>query len=301
MLTGVAQHRSEVLECLITPTGKVVSAGKQDHSLSWFSVDGLQPLVVPRIHREITTIAACPDSDDILIGDGRGWVWVQPADRDVDQQEIEHVFEGPVRSAFLVDRQTAIAADETGRILRVQIIADQVEVLRRSQGLEEIRKIIPAGKHGLFWSLYYKIIQADRHSILALHQKDGGEEIIFSSQERISDLAVSADGEAVCLVGRTLQVLRKRSDGWKVGVERGVPEAQIDQAAFVGRDDSLLAITLSAAPYWLEIWKVDRDLMTVAATPLGSPATCFSVADNRMVIGCKSGCLVSLCLNKKER
>lgn len=297
-LNSPARHQSEVLGCFITKSAKVISAGKQDKTLCWSSADGLR-LHKVRIHREITTIAPCLDTDEVLVGDRHGWIWIQPPGRDVTPQEIEHAFEGAVRSAFAVDRQTAIAADQTGRILRIQIVADQVDVLRRSQGWEEMQKLLPAGKYGLFWNLRYETIQGDRYSVVALQTDNGDEDVVFHSQEIVSDLAVSADRNVVCLAGKIVRVFRKGPNGWTVISQREASETYIEHVAFVGPNEHLLAVAL-ADPLWLEIWQVNSGLRTVAAAPLPSVATCLSTFGHRIVIGCKSGDLISLCLNKNE-
>jgi hypothetical protein len=82
--------------------------------------------------------------------------------------------------------------------------------------------------------------------------------------------------------------------------QRNAAEAwYIGQVAFVGKAP-LLAVTVeSSHSRWLEIWKPRDKLETVAAMELPGSPTCLSAVGNRIVAGCQSGDLISLCLFEK--
>jgi hypothetical protein len=62
--------------------------------------------------------------------------------------------------------------------------------------------------------------------------------------------------------------------------------------AFLG-DERLLAVVPQGAR-WLEIWQVAHGLPTVAAIDLPGEVSCFSARDDRLVVGLRSGDLMSL-------
>jgi WD40 repeat protein len=330
--TGLVRHRGEVLDCFITASGEVISAGKQDDQLCWSSVDGLH-LLAARIHSGITCVSPCGASSDALIGTASGWVWAQPAHRDVDASEIDHAFESAVQDAFLMEPNVAVVADRSGRVLRDQIVDAKVQRLCASGGVEELLKILPAHDAGLFLALRRELV-GDANWTLTLHNASGQGEEIFRSRARIWDVAISSDGQVICLATDDgVQVLRRGSRGWRLTgsltvMARHISFAEADEhnpgaATFrpTGKDQlsgtaheparngpvsrpaqasgKYLATAQVGDRPWLEIWDVQGDRTTgvvgvrKAAADLPGTVTCLATAANALAVGFASGQLAS--------
>jgi hypothetical protein len=297
------QHPAGVLDCFITATGEqVISAGKQDSRICWSTFEGLQ-LQATRslgsIPKAISMIAPYHDSDTVLVGDSRGWIWRQPRDRAVsDDKEVWHLFDGPVLSGFSPEPGVAIAADKTSRILRTQLDLEDVtgEVLYHSQSWDEQIALHPTGNNGQFWSLRRTGLGTPTY-VLSLFDKAGHEQIIYQSEDLINifhpqnpaNITVSADTQTVCIFGKIVYILRQSKQKW-IPIEQS--EMYIDFATFIDNSNHLLAI-ISRNSSWLEIRDIDDYWQDIAAVWLPNEATCLSTTRNRIVVGFQSGNLLS--------
>jgi len=284
----LARHSAAVTACFITASKKVVSASALDHTVRWFSAEGLGPLV-QQSHRGPTVIAAREDTDDAIIGDQGGMIWNQTPNAKVNPEDIFMAFAEPVISLFDSGEGCAIASGKSGRTLRVHLFTDKVDVLWRSTGFQTQQKILPTNTKDLFWSLRRDQLAEGTYTVLSLVHDIDKEDVIISTPEVISDAAVCHDGTTICIAGQSVRIMRRLGWRWTKVYHR---DLSVSHVAFLCEDD-LIAVVLSKSP-WLEVWSVAEGLPTVASIYLPSQVSCLSARRDGIVAGCLSGDLISL-------
>jgi WD40 repeat protein len=282
------RHPVTVSSVLLMPDGKVLSACRHDWTLRWFSADGLCPLgvrVLPSLPPVCLT--GLPDTDAVLVGSDQGYVTRVERQEVQLQPQILANLADPVVSLF-TSAGHAVAASHTGKIVRFPLDDPEIHVLRLATGFLIQKKVLPAGEHGLCWSVHRDVHSPNEVCLVSLVRDAGQEEVVFSTPGDVRDAAVTRDGSTLCLAGNQVNLLRRTRMGWKPVAARST---HVQCVTFLG-DDRFLAAARCDAP-WLEIWDAERDLATVAIVDLSSYASCLASREDRIVVGFRSGTLMS--------
>lgn len=281
----LSPHTRPVIECFATESGKIVSMSDLDRSVYWFHANHPdKPL--SRMHKDPTAIARCADTDDAIVGDRAGAIWIQSANGQTPKQATRF-FAEPVVSMFDVGDGIVLAAGRSGQILRVDLVSGAYERVWDSTGFERQIKILPAGNLGICWNVREKAGPTGTEVLVSLIHSRKQETMVFTGHPR--NVAVSIDGKTLCIVEKSVKILEKQSRNWQVVYER---DTLVNHAAFL-KEDNLLAVTLNETP-WLEIWALAKGLPTVAAVHLTEDASCLATLGARLIIGLRSGNLISL-------
>ena len=284
------EHCAEVTDCIISDTGTAVSASRQDGTIRWSAADGLVHQSTQSCRRPSALDRA--DADEVIVGTEVGHVFRQPPHGDLRPEDIFMAFAEPVQSLFYVGNDTVIAAGASCRTLRIDLRHDKVDVLWHGTGRQTQQKILPAGGKGVLWSLRRDQLAGGTYSVLSLILGADKENVVVTSDEFIQDFAVSPGTETICVADKSVKIFQQARAKWQVIHER---KARIRFATFMEGGD-LLAVILEDQP-WMEVWQVAHGLPTVAAVDLPTEVSCLSTRGNRIVAGCRSGELMSLCLN----
>lgn len=287
-------HRTLVSACVLTTDDQVVSASGAEGLVRWWTAEGLRPLG-SHIRKEPTALAVSSDPTRVLVGYRQGWIAHQPLAGEPASWEVHAGIQQPVVSLFEIAERWVMVAGRSGLIVRLRLGAPGLDVVRYSTGMEERQqKVVPAGHHGLFWSLRRESVREGIHTIVSLCREPGREEVVFQSAEPWDDMAVTPDGGTLCLCGQSVVVLGRIGPGWKPVLRRDDPARRV---AFLGNGD-LLAVPRYGVP-WLEIWQVAKGLPTLAALHLDSEVVSLDAANDRIVAGLLSGGLVSAQLHSQ--
>jgi hypothetical protein len=281
------RHAAAVTACCIAGDETAISISQQDQTVRWFSADGLEPLAEQAV-KSPTGVAPAQDGNDVFVGTASGNAFLQPRVGRPDPQEVFMAFAEPVVS-ILCTGPDALVASQSGRVLRIDFAADRVDVLRYARETVKQQKILLGGTAGLFWSLHRDDIAGGTHVVVSLVRTVGAERVILQRRERLSDAAVTHDGETLCLAGRSVEVLKRSGQSWESVYRREKPARAV---AFLG-NEGLVAVALEEEP-WLEVWRVADGLPTVAATHIAANLTCLTTRGDRIAAGCNSGELVSM-------
>ncbi len=291
----LARHSASVTRCFITTSKKIVSASKLDQTIRWYSAEGLKPLT-QRAFRGPTAIARHEDTDDVVIGTSEGLVWNQPQDSEVNSKDIFMAFSEPVVSLFSAGRGCVVAAGKSGRVLRVHLSTDKVDILWHSTGFQRQQAILPAGDAGLFYSVRRDEIAGGTDgmsTVVSLGRSENEEEVILKTHSLLQDVAATRNGATLCVADKSVQILRRGRHGWNEVYYRQMPAEYV---AFLG-DEDLIAVVLHDEP-WLEVWKITQGLPTVAAIWLPGKVSCLSAMGDWIVAGFTSGDLMSARLRR---
>jgi hypothetical protein len=288
-------HEGAVSSCCFTALRQVVSASEVDQAVRWFTAKGLKPLAQQvRDHWEPAVLGRNEESEGVIVGTRAGWVWSQPPSGEVPEKEIFIAFAEPVVSLFSAGDGCVLAAGQSGRVLRINLLTDEIDRLWHSTGTQKQRKILPAVRHGLYWSLYESDAVGGKKLVLSLVSGINEEQVVLTSDEQIYDVAVSRDGATVGTCGESVQLLRQVGGKWSVVYQRNTPAERV---AFLGSREDLIAVALREEA-WLEIWDTSPGLPTVAAIELGAKLSCISTLDDWIVAGFRSGNLMTACLRR---
>lgn len=281
------QHTAAVTGCILTESRAIVSISDQERTIRWHSQVGLKQQTVDAIRYRPTALALTYESDTVLVGTKRGQVWKQQPGVAVPLGKVDQIFSEPVVSMFGMPDGSAMVASRSGRVVRNYFASDRADVLIKAREGQRLRKIMPAGRYGLYWCSYVDLIEG--LSVLTLVATPGQETIMWQSTRGLSDVAVSSDGSLLCLAGRELEVWQPSEGTWVCKHHRPEP---VQQVAFL-ENGKLLAVVLRNEP-WLEIWRVADGLPKLAAHELPRPATLLSCRGDAVVVGFRSGELMSL-------
>ncbi|MEI7845034.1 MAG: DUF4062 domain-containing protein [Chloroflexota bacterium] len=304
-------HKSEVLGCAITSENTVVSVGRQDNKVKWFSLNGLT-LVNELTITDISVIRAYAVGEQILVGDHFGRLWIQPPGTEVAPFGEFQVFDSSIEDVFSENLNTAFVANAFGQVTFFDFSKDQKKIYRHRNNVGELLRILPAKNNGLFWSLNRSIEQPkdfdspgfmdavsptsgnDIYSDLEL-VKENGIEHIYHSRVTLPDFSVSQDGNLVCMPSASLKkgigirIIRKTDSGWSSCCER---IGDFSKAIFLGDKDQWLC-TLDDNRPWLMILDVTDNLKTIASAVLPEAVTCMDIRNRHIILGCSSGELIS--------
>ena len=282
-------HLGAVCDCTLTGKGQIVSIG-EDRAIRWHSTWKLTPMSVqPMYQFTPSAIATVAHKDMVLVGTKEGQVWWQKPNATMQLQDIDQVFAEPIVSLFATSTSRAILAAKSGSIRSKNSVSNEEKVLWHARHGQHQLKIMPAMRWGLYWSFY--IDEIKQANVLALVTAPDQETIVSESHRGFSDIAVSSDGSSFCLAGETVEVWVRSQNSWICFSRR---TTSVRRVAFL-KEGSLLVVELTQ-PSWLEVWLVAKDLPTVAAVNIPGSITCLAAAGYRIVLGLRSGNLVSLCL-----
>ena len=298
-------HLATVTTCQLTDTEKVVSLSELEQTVGWFTSNGLTPLASQPL-RFPTALAARPGSDEVFLGDSRGCIWVHhPHLPPPDHNRIQVMTESLVHIEALSPHQV-LAAGKSGRIMKLNIKKERMQVVWSGSGFRNQLKILPAGRAGLCWSVYRDELIGDS-LVISLVTEVNRERVFLKKEPSFFylDTAISSDGAKLALAGgEAVEVFRSvrkrfwRRPDWVLQYRR---ETTVKRLAFLGHGE-FLAVILFDSP-WLEVWAVDEGLPTVAAAeipgmlgPAIGGASCLGTRGHSLVVGFHSGDLMSLVL-----
>jgi hypothetical protein len=282
----LSQHRGAVSGCFITNSEKVVSWSKRDKTVKWHSADGLQ-MLLEQHHQNPTVVARLSDTDDVVIGNEGGAVWIQPfGAKIVEADKIRRFFLEPIVSLFAADDGSVLAAARSGKVLRIDLASGSYQPFSGGTGMQIQKRILPTGKNDVVWSMSEQYESTGTLKTVSQIHSRKKKKVIFSGSFR--DFTVSRDGMTLCLIDEAVKILRRGFFGWKVRHHR---DMAVKGAEFL-YEDELIAVVLEEAP-WLEIWKITDGLPTLAAVDLPRSASCLSTIGSRIVVGSHSGDLLS--------
>jgi hypothetical protein len=292
----LAFHQSEVLDCVITASNHVVSAGKHDNKLKWFAADGLN-LLGERIVHDISAIGPSEEGDQVLIGDRYGRVWIQGPDKEPSEEERLPIFVTEVKGILPSGPGNVIAADKGGTVRLVNLTNHSVKEYRHYSGVGKLFKLLPAGPNGLFWAACEETEKADVYMDIELWKPEG-KEAFYHSRHMPDDINISLDGSSICLVGNKVEIYVKGDGGWKLSAQSIRSLNDKKMISFLGSDNGMLAVLFNNSS-WLEIWSTSRNLEKIAEVLIPETVTCLTVSGDYIVLGCQSGQLISYHLERK--
>ena len=282
------RHAVTVTDCVLTDSGKIVSFCEQEQTVRWFDADGLRPAGL-RVITAPSTIARTCNSDDVLVGTREGLVMRITRDGETKEGEGFPSLREFVVTLFAAENGETIAAGKSGKVVRFRLPSLDHEVIRHATGRRTQHQILPADPRSLFLSVHEDSERGGITWAVTLADISGREERIFSTSEKLGALAVNADGSALCVAGKTVKILRRVQRGWAVTHSRDVAAEHV---TFL-RNGALVAVA-PADVTWIEIWKADGAMETIAAIEVPAEVSCLSALKDRIAVGLRSGFLLSL-------
>ena len=290
-LGGIVRHNTAVNSCTFTAEGNIVSACYREGTIMWSSCDLRLSHVT--VLPGLTAMAAAPESDSIVTGDGYGRVCRLSAGQPGGSGQLlgSLALDEAVRCVVCDGPIHAIASDSRGRLVRVSLEAPgPPETLRTGGPNAEQIDLLSAGAGGKFWSL--RLDSSDggqRQSKLSLLEQFGQEVVLLSSVRDLNRIATTEDGSRICDFGPVVRVLQHTQSGLQEQYRR---DAAALRVAFICAGEFLAVAPPGRAS--IEIWRVSEGLPTVGSCYLQSAIECLATTKNRIVAGLVSGELASL-------
>jgi hypothetical protein len=284
----IHRHQVTVTDCILTDTGKIVSFSEQEQTIRWFDAKGLRQVGL-RVITAPSAIARTCGTDDVLVGTGEGLVMRIAPDSEIKPGEVFPSLHEGVVALFETDNGETIAAGKSGVIVRYRLPLLSQDMIRHATGQRMQQKVLPGGADSLFLSIHEDSERGGLTWAITLVELSGREERMFSTQERFAAVAVNTNGSVVCVAGKTVRILRRRRHGWAVTNSRNAPATH---ATFL-YNGALIAVA-RADVAWIEIWKADETMETIATIEVPAEVSCLSAKDDRIVAGLRSGFVISL-------
>jgi hypothetical protein len=284
-------HQSPVGACVVTDRGQFVSMSEYDGTVCWFSNEPGLNLLVRQSHPGLTAMAPVPQSNDVLLGNHRGWCWRQPPDRAVNSEEVFCLFDRKVVALASRNGKTYVAADGSGRIMQIDTGKDDPALLRHGAAMIDKQIALqPAGAAAICWSLRESSERGNITSRLSLVTGADRETEILNERERIGCFATAPDRNLLCVGSYYLRLL-EINNGKKPRnlLQR---DTAVKFVSFVA-GNRRLAVIQHHGP-WLEIWDLTEGLPTVAGADLPGTITSFGARGDRILLGFESGELLRL-------
>ncbi len=284
-------HQTRVDACVVTDQGQFVSMSEYDGTVCWFSSEPGLNLLFRQNQPRLTALAPVPQSNDVLLGNQKGWCWRQPPDRAVNGNEIYCLFDRKVAALAGRDRRTYVAADVSGRIMQVDTEKDDPVLLRQGSGMIDKQIALqPADATAICWSLMESSDRGDMTYRLSLVTGADRETEILKERERIGCFATAPDEDLICLGSYYVRLLKTKNGEQALNLFRR--ETPVEFVSFVASHQRLAVIRRDGP--WLEIWDVATGLPTVAAADLPDWVTSFASRGDRILVGFGSGELLRL-------
>ncbi len=284
-------HQTPVDACVVTDQGQFVSMSEYDGTVCWFSSEPGLNLLVRQSHPGLTALAPVPQSNDVLLGNQRGWCWRQPPDRAVNNDEIFCLFDRKVFALAGRNRQTYVAADVSGRIMQIDTEKDDPVLLRQPSGMIDKQIALqPAHETAMCWSLRESSDRGDLTYRLSLVTGADRETEILNERKIIGCFATAPDQDLICLGSYYVRILKIKNGQTPLNLFRR--ETPVEFVSFVASNQRLAVIRPDGP--WLEIWDVAAGLPTVAAADLPGSITSFAARGDQILMGFRSGELLRL-------
>lgn len=280
-------HKRSVSAVSIVGSGKIASFSEQSKTLYWHSSSPIACLS-KRPRPDLTAIVVRASGDDIVVSNKAGAIWTEPFDeQSFKLDRIRKYFTEPVVSLCHIEENHILAAGLSGEVVKINLDSGAAQTIRRGSGFRTQRRILPAGRFGMFWSFH--LISDSYGARLEVSLVHSAKKETVVAKGRFDDIAVSGDGAMLCVAGNLVEVMRKRFLHYHTVFKRDTP---IKHVSFLG-DSGFLAV-IPASDFWLEIWKLDQGLPTVGAIDLPEVVTCMAASAELIAIGFRSGHLLSL-------
>ncbi len=293
------RHNARVTQCAITAAGEVVSVSEHDSTIRWWTRTGLQPLAIQPQLIPPSTVTPIGNSASVVVGDQQGGVGLRGlSDRQAFSgmgtslgEPLVSVFyggnncpEGGTQCVFLGGR--------SGKVVAVDFATRRQGVIYHPPANRTQIKLLPSAAPALCWSIYRDQEQKTQgfESVIARVTGVDTERRVFATSLLINDVAVAPLEEFIAVATTTTRVFARHDEEWLPCYERST---QASHLAFL--DGRLLAVILAGEP-WLEIWRIEVGLPTIAAIELLAQPECLTSRDYSLVVGLRSGELMSLTL-----
>jgi hypothetical protein len=292
-----SRHIAEVSGCLVTGAlSEVVSYSERDRTVRWFSSDGLRPLAQqavsnPAPNSAPTALSPVYGSDDVWVGTSSGWVCKLPP---TGEPKVA-IGGGPLLESVVclstLKGGDVVAAGRSGRIVHLDTTSEEWRLICPGVPFRVQNKVLPAGRNGLVWSIHREEKAEGWSTVVSLINAAGKDCAIWTAPDLFLDSAASPDGNLVCLTGERVVVLDNVGGAWVPHYQRHTPTAIV---AWIGESDLLAVAPLGSR--WIEIWRVEQGLPSVAAGELPNQVTCLNSMGNWLAIGFASGELMVVTL-----
>ena len=282
-----SMHAAKVTACMVTDTRNIVSFCDQEQTIRWFDREGLHPTGL-NVLTAVSAIACAPGTDDVLAGTREGLVMRVTRNGETREGASFPTLRESVVTLFDAGNGEVIAAGGYGKVVRLRPPLG-CDVIRHATGQRTQRQILPADPDGLFFSIHEDSERGGAIWVITLASISGREERIFSTSERLGTVDVNADRSALCVSGKTVRILQRIKRDWAVIHSR---EVAAEHVAFLG-NGSLVAVARADVP-WIEVWNTDEPMESVAAIEVPSEVSCLTAKGEQMVVGLRSGFLLSL-------
>lgn len=290
---GLRQQNAEVDDCCISPDGTIVSVSRQEGMVRWWNRRGLASLASHTFGRRERPrrVAVCEADGSVMVGYDEGCIIAMgtglPAPREQDSWTL---FKNPVAGIIAAHPSSVIAGDNTTRIVEFDLTAGKlVRLIRHEAGMKELRKLLDAKPYGLFWSLRRDQLQGGTYSVISLTEQSGDETVVGKWNEYVNDITVSPDGARLAVGGASVRLFEPARPLW---IETFCRKSPADLLAFV--DTGAWLAVVPSGSQWLEIWRVELGMPKVAAFRIGRQAHAMAIRGDWLVIGCRSGEILSL-------
>jgi hypothetical protein len=282
------QHQAPVSACTITDQGQVISMSSYDGSLCWFTACPGLHLHMRQSHPGLTAVSTIPNSNDVLLGNNRGWCWRQSPERKVDREEVYCLFDKEVTAITSHAICNFVATDANGRMMLVGPEGGEPKLFRGDS----------------IWPRRQISLQSTDINTLFSFQE------IYERGNRTVRLTL-VEG-----INREREVLRDNGlCNFVLATKNSGVCVFLDSTRFVKFDRNMKAKTLyqchTAVEYvgllgegriavmrmdgtWLEIWDLVSGFPIVAAADIPGEITCFATHRNLIVVGFRSGALLKL-------
>ncbi len=279
----IVSHKAAPSSSVITANSEVVSFCQSDRSLCFDStIDGstLCPMVQ---FRELSALALLPDLTTVVAGDRAGNIATINPRTGAAKLLVARALREPVVSLCSGRSGTVFAAGVSGTIIQVDTTSGECTVFRKGSSMQMLRSITPSQGRGSIWVIRDEIQrQGTGHIVVLLHDKEREDVVFASDRKLVLDLAVC--GDMVSVASTSFKLIVYMGEAWVTRSER---QTEVSIAAFLA--NGLLIAAVRPGDKWIEIWRVNPQLETVAAMKLDSPASCFSSLGHTFAVGCQSG------------
>lgn len=290
--TPPPSHAAEVDDCCLLSGGHVASVSRQDKTIRWWTAERLERIDAQNLPPSWAPLTVCADAagDHVLVGLENGTVDIM-APHGLGAELGRQLFRSPV-VGLVPDVHTAgVAGSAGGGLCRFNLQdPSQNRLLRHESERGELKQMAPGTGRCWFWALDVKSTGWGNESRVCWYDDDAQEHVAWRGGELVRRFAVSPDGATLAIAnGSNVRTLVPRWFGWRNLSKR----AEIVRLlAFLG-DGAWLAVAKEDSS-WIEIWRNEYNLPAVASLNLGREPWSMAVLDDRIIIGCRTGEVVSL-------
>jgi len=232
-----------------------------------------------------------------MVGNSNGKVWIQEPDQEPHPDDFQlQAFLGDVKWLIVNSASTAFAADAGGAVRFIDFDNESVNEIRHYSGVGKLIRLVSATPYGQFWSLCSESEKGDVFSSLELWNKSQKEKVHYD-RTIVEDFDADLEEKTICKVLKgEIETHQFESGKWNsIGHRPG----KALFVKFMGKNGEFIAV-IDQDSAWLEIWNKSGPLNTVAYARIPGIATCLATHENRILIGCESGKIISYTLEGEE-